>query len=75
MMAFDGTTGYRRPDKEYNDEDQPGANFQPDEYANTIQPTHHTRPNYRDPKDSTQAFIGKNAVVTSAEISLSPMTI
>ena len=37
-MVFDGTTGYRDDsfDKEYNDEDQPGANFQPDEDANEI---------------------------------------
>ena len=70
-MVFDGTTGYRDDsfDKEYNDEDQPGANFQPDEDANedltnagSLGPT---QPDY-DPKDSTQAFIGKNAVVTSA---------
>lgn len=71
QIVFDGETGYRDDsfDKEYEDGDQPGAEFQADEKANSdltnAGSMGATQPSY-DPKDSTSAFIGKNAVVVSA---------
>jgi len=71
QMVFDGETGYRDDsfDEEYKDGDKPGENFEADESSNPdlnnagrMGPT---QPDY-DPTDATSAFIGKNAVVTSA---------
>lgn len=70
-LVFDGTTGYRDDsfDQKYNDGNQPGKDFEVDETQNedlnNAQKLGPTQPSY-DPKDSTSAFIGNNATVTSA---------